>query len=103
MEMKSLKKKNKHAGSSFDSWVKEEKLDLAEGTADKLTTSTMVPTFLTETDYIQALDYANVMLVSFTNTMETCAVLKNPKIKEAYEKATEAMATLYQVIGSEAE
>jgi len=58
---------------------------------------------LTEEDFIQGLDYSNVMLVAFTNTMESCEILKNKKIKKAYEKVVEAMAEFYQVIGKESD
>ncbi len=57
---------------------------------------------LDEFDYIQALDYSNVLLVSYYHTMGFCrAVKKNERINAAYVKAIEAMSELYQIIGQE--
>lgn len=54
-----------------------------------------------EQDYITGLDYSNILLDAYCKTMEPLHVLKNTKVRESYDIATEAMADLYQVIGQE--
>ena len=61
----------------------------------------MKKTILKEQDFITGLDYSCILLDSYSNTMETLKVMKNPVIKQAYDSATEAMAHLYQTIGQE--
>ena len=56
---------------------------------------------LDESDYLQGLDYAYVMMVAYHETLIKCEVINKPPIAEAFAKVGQAMADLYQVIGQE--
>lgn len=57
---------------------------------------------LTEQDYIQALDYSNVLINSYSAAMEKCRAIKqNKELASLYDNVLESMVILYQAIGKE--